>query len=189
MKLLITIENIKEFRPLSASLPAARLQPYIQEAQQLDLKRLLGNALYYDFMTNYDNVSATYDKYRDLLNGKAYTYAGNTVEHPGLTGYLSYCTLARFMANNQVNATSFGVVQKDWDGSTPVDAQTIRQVVSELRSNALALEDDIRNFLSANATTYSLWAPDGPSPNTGAMFFDPDDAQAQASNGRTLISW
>ena len=189
MKLLITRDNIREFRPLPKSMEPARILPYIQEAQQLELKRLLGDAFYLDFMTNYDNASVTYDKYRDLLNGKTYSYGGNTIEHPGLTGFLAYHTLAKFINNNQVNATSFGVVVKEWEGSKPVESASIRQVVTELRSNALALQADIEKFLSANASTYPLWAPTGPVPASGAMFFDPDDDNRQAANGRDLISW
>ncbi len=190
-KLIITIDNIREFRPLPASMQAARILPYIQEAQQIDLKNLLGDALYLDFMTKFDDSAqgATYTAYQDLLNGKSYSYAGQNVEHPGLVGFMAYSALARFFANNQVNATSFGVVQKEWEGSTPVSSDMIRQTVTELRSNALALRADIEKYLTANSTTYPLWAPkDGPVTN-GAMFFDPDDEQMKAANGRDLISW
>lgn len=188
-KLIITVDNIKEFRPLPNQLAPARILPYIMEAQQIDLKQLLGDALFLDFMTNYDNVSATYDKYRDLLNGKTYSYGGQSIEHPGLVGFLAYSTLVRFTLNNQVNSTSFGVVQKEWEGSTPVSGDVLRQTVAELRSNALALKADIEKYLSANSTAYPLWAPQDSPVTNGAMFFDPDNENMKAANGRDLISW
>src|SRR5262245_19626246 len=144
-KLCFTIDNLKEFRPLPAAMPAARILPYMAEAQQIDLKALLGDALYLDFITKFDDASqgATYTAYQELIKGKTYIYGGRTVEHPGLIGFLSYSALARFFANNQVNATSFGVVQKEWEGSSSVDANNILHTVTELRSNALAFKADI----------------------------------------------
>jgi hypothetical protein len=190
MKLIITIDNIREFRPLARTIDPARIQPYIQEAQQIDLKQLLGPALYLDFYTKYDDSSqgATYTAYQELLKGKTYTYGGKSIEHPGLIGYLVYSALARFMPNNQVNATSFGVVMKDWEGSTAVDANMMRQVVTELRSNALAFKADIEKFLSSNPTNYPLYAPSDGSFNNGPMFFDPDNDQMYHRSGRTLDS-
>ena len=46
----------------------SRLNVAIQEAQDSDLKQMLGYAMYYDMLKNH---SAT--KYTDLLNGKEYT--------------------------------------------------------------------------------------------------------------------
>lgn len=177
MKLLITIENICEFRPLSKGIPAVRIQPYIQEAQQFDLKRLLGDPLYVDFMTYFDNADVAYDKYRDLLNGKNYVVDGNTIEHPGLRGYLSYMTLARFFNNNQINVTKYGLVEKNGEDSTPLDWKAIAAAVAEIRSNGLNLQVDIQKYLRSNPTTYPLYNyQDGSaSGQLGVKFFDPDD--------------
>lgn len=192
MKLIITLQNMKEFRAFSEDIPEARILPYIQEAQQLDLKRLLGAPLYVDFLGKYDNsIDPMYSAYQDLLKGKNYTYGQTTVEHPGLIGYLSYCALARFYGNNQINITKFGMVQKMGDQSQALDAAAIASAVSELRANALALQHEIIQYLYTNGTTYPLYNyQDGSAMGqTGARFFDPDAPATAATNGRTLISW
>lgn len=189
-KFVITIDNIREFRPIAKTIDATRIGSYIQEAQQIDLKQLLGDALYLDFMTKFDDSTqgATYTAYQELLKGKTYTYGGRSIEHPGLIGFLAYSALARFFANNQINATSFGVVQKDWEGSTPIDAKTLQMTITEIRSNALAFKADIEKFLSSNPTTYPLYAPDESAPGNGPMFFDPDNDTLYHRSGRTLES-
>lgn len=189
-KLCFTIDNIREFRPIAKTITSERVTPYMKEAQQIDLKELLGDALYLDFMTKFDdsNQGATYTAYQELLKGKIYMYGGRSIEHPGLIGFLAYSALAHFFANNQINATSFGIVQKDWEGSTPVDAATLRQTITELRSNALAFKADIEKFLSANSVTYPLYSPGDTMPGNGPMFFDPDNDTLYHRSGRTTES-
>lgn len=194
MKLLITIENIKEFRPMSSSIPQERITPYIQEAQQFDLKRLMGDPFYTDFMARFDNpADGKYAAYQALLKGTTYTINGNSVEYPGLIGYLSYMSLARFFNNNQINVTKYGLVSKDMDQSTQLDWKAIAAAVAEIRANALNLQVDIRQFLmaSVNAGVYPLFSfQDGSAlQQTGVKFFDPDDNFPLNTNGRTLISW
>lgn len=193
MKLVITLDEMREFRPISKGIDAGRIQPYIQEAQQFDLKRLLGDPLYVDFMAKFDVAGdPQYANYQTLLKGTSYTYNNTSIEHPGLIGYLSYHALARFFNNNQVNAVKYGLVVKETDQSTPIDWKVIAASVSELRSNALALQADIQKYLRYNPALYPLYQyNDGSaSGQTGPRFFDPDDVNGGSRPGdRTLISW
>lgn len=149
--LLITIDDIREYRPVS-SLDAKRIDPYILEAQENDLRPVLGDALYFDFLTNIDTT-----KYRDLLNGKNYIINSNYVEFPGIKPMLCYYSLARIVVNNPLNITSYGVVQKTVNESQPVDAAMLGKLVTELRSVALSYQNRLKDFLLNNMTTYTLY--------------------------------
>jgi hypothetical protein len=189
-KQLITIEQIRQFRPASKSIPADRITPYIYEAQQHDLKPLLGDALYYDFMTRYDqSADPKYSAYQDLLNGVAYQYGNITIEHPGLTAFLVYFTLSHFYVNNQVNVTPFGLTTKKTDESDPVDAKMMANAIAELRAIALSYQADIVKFLTTKGAVYPLYNyQDGSAlGNVSVKFFDPDDNR-NPGNGRTLTS-
>jgi hypothetical protein len=191
-KLLISVSNISEFRPMAKEIPADRITPYIQEAQQFDLKRLLGDPLYLDFLAKFDSsVDPQYTNYQNLLNGVNYTYGNLTLANPGLIGYLSYSTLVRFYNNNQINATRYGLVQKTNDQSQPLDWKAIAVAVAELRSNALAFQEDIIKYLMANASSFPLYAyQDGSAlGQTGVKFFDLNSDNYPAQNGRTLTSF
>lgn len=149
--LLITIDDIREYRPVSM-LDAKRVDPYILEAQENDLRPVLGDALYFDFLANIDTT-----KYRDLLNGKTYTINSNSVDFPGIKPMLCYYSLARIVINNPLNITSYGVVQKTVNESQPVDSSTLGRLVTELRSVALSYQNRLKDFLSYNLTTYTLY--------------------------------
>ena len=190
-KLIISPSNIVEFRPLAKDIPADRIMPYIQEAQQIDLKQLLGDALWLDFLNRFDvTADSKYADYQKLLVGSTYTYGTITLENPGLIGYMCYMTLARLYANNQISATKYGLVQKLNDQSQPLDAKAVQNAITELRSNALALQVDIIKFLSTNGTLYPLYAyqTGAAQGQNGAKFFDLNDS-GNPYNGRTLNSF
>jgi len=53
--LLITLEDLKQYRPM-ADINLARVESYIREAQDNDLKEFIGPALYYDLLINVDTI-------------------------------------------------------------------------------------------------------------------------------------
>jgi hypothetical protein len=148
---LITIEDIKEIRPM-AQLDVKRVDPYITETQENDLRPIMGDAFFYDFITNYTDA-----KYRELLNGKTYTKNGYSIFFPGLKPMLCYFALARITQNNAINLTSYGIVQKDMSGSQPVDQRIIGALVTELRDVANSYQSRLIDFLNYNQTTYPLF--------------------------------
>lgn len=153
-QLLITIEDIKQYRPM-ADITLARVDSYIREAQVNDLKEFLGAPLYYDLLVN-----GTTTENRDLLNGKVYTIPGSvpiTIPFNGLVPIIVYHSLARIVINNQANITSFGVVSKTTGQSQPIDSSTLKQMVTELRSIAVSYQNEAEKFLNANASSYPLW--------------------------------
>src|SRR5947207_1924821 len=99
--LLISINDIKEFRPI-AEIVSDRVNAYILEAQENDLRPALNNALYLDFVKNYETT-----KYQELLFGKEWTYEGQVQQFNGVRPMLVYFSLARLAINNQMNITSF----------------------------------------------------------------------------------
>lgn len=192
MKILITKQHLDEFRPISGFIDIDRINPYIQEAQSFDLKQLLGPALFVDFMAKYDNdgLGAIYTAYQNLLKGSTYTVSGRTYEHPGLIGFLVYCTLARFYNGQQTNVTRYGLVGLQGEGMTPLDARAVAAEVAQLKANALSFAEEIRDFLAANASTYPLYSSvnDMTIGGNGAMFFDLNDNPTPGvnTNNRTI---
>lgn len=164
---LITPTQIKSYRP-TADLDDGRVTPFIIEAQQNDLRPVLNDALYYDLMTKFTaTADPMYAAYRDLINGKAYDYNGNTVYFSGIKPMLAYYTLARFIVNNPVNITRFGLVQKVNAQSEPIPQATINALVNELRSTAMNYQNELIKFLETKASTYPLYNEGGSSENIG----------------------
>jgi len=153
----ISLADIKQYRP-TAELDGMRWEPFALEAHDLDLRPILGDGLYYDFMTKYKTVAdPMYADYQTLLNGGSYTYNGQTIYFDGIKPLMVYLTLSRFVQNNPVHITRFGIVQKTSPQSQPVEATMLRQVVNELKSNASNYRNQVETFLLQNQTTYPLY--------------------------------
>lgn len=175
-KILISIDDLVRYRPTSKSIPLDRIQPYIRETQQQDLLPLLGDTLYYDFLTNFDNSSSPmYQSYQYLLYGRVYTPAGlsSNISYEGIIPMISYYTLARYYENSQVNATSYGLVQKSNEYSTSVSAQVVQASTDYLRSLGLSYQHEVKRFLSNYSTTYTLYSTGvkGLTQDIGVKFF------------------
>jgi hypothetical protein len=170
-RVLITLNDIKQLRP-TAELDGVRWEPYCLEAQDQDLRPILGDGLYYDFMNEvFDTGGDMYSSYQSLLNGVAYTLNGQTVYYDGLKPMLIYFTLARFVQNNPIHITRFGVVTKVVAQSQTVDPQILRQLVNELRSNALTYKNQTDTYLLQNSSTYTLYNGNDTYQKTSFNFF------------------
>lgn len=143
---------------MSANIDQTRIEPYIQEAQYSDLRPLLNDVLYLDFLKKVNDTTAPeYQAYQDLLNGREYVHDGNTLEYPGLKPMIAYYTYARFITKNPVHITRFGAMQKVNDQSEPVDPALLKINVNEARSLGLMYQDQAKEFLDRNIDTYPLW--------------------------------
>lgn len=171
-RVIITLDDVKALRP-TAELDGQRWEPFALEAQDLDLRPVLGDSLYFDLMSKWFNtVDTMYSSYQTLINGGSWTYGGDTIYFDGLKPFVVYKTLARFIQNNPVNITRFGVVNKVVNGSQPVDAQIIRQVVNEMNSNAQTYQNQILLYLNDNVTTYTKFKGEQTSNRTGFRMFN-----------------
>jgi hypothetical protein len=176
-KKLITIEDLILYRPLSKNIPVERIESYIEEAQEIDLRAVLGDSLYYDFMLKFDNTGdAMYTKYQELLKGKVYIANGVTKEYPGIIPMLAHYTLARFYENNAINVTRFGLTAKVTEESTPISDAALAKAVSSIRSVGIAYQNRVEDFLNTVArvdyTLYNSAGVDSQLNNTGVKFFD-----------------
>ncbi len=168
---IITLKDIQALRP-TAELDGVRWEPFCLEAQDQDLRPILGDGLYYDFMNEvFDTGDDMYANYQNLLNGVAYTLNGQTVYFDGLKPMVVYFTLARLVQNQQVNITRYGVVTKVIPQSQPTDAQTIRQVVNELKSNAITYKNQVDTYLLQNQSTFTLYIGSNTCINTSFRMF------------------
>ena len=167
VKYLITATDIKTYRP-TAVLDDVRVQPFILVAQRLDLRPVLNDALYYDFLTKFDEEEDDmYAAYQNLLVGDDYTYNAQTIQFDGVKAMLSCFALARFVAANPVNITRMGITVKQSDQSTPADASLIRMTVNELRSAGMEYQNQLVQYLETMASTYPLYNTGGGSENAG----------------------
>lgn len=154
MPLLLSATDFAPYKELSSNLDdGVRLHPYIAQAQQFDLKPLIGELFYKNLVDNQDSTPHTL-----LLAGGGYGFDGNTYEFSGLKAVLVFFAYARFLENQNINITRFGVVYKNnSDVSERVDEKTLQRLINQAREQALAYWAECVMFLNRKRSSYPFW--------------------------------
>lgn len=151
---IITKADISDLYDIGANLNDNRINPHILRAQQNDLAPILGEALYYLFVEDYDGSAFTTAKYINLFNGTNYTLNGKDIYFRGVKPMLVSFAYARLIANNQTFITRGGVVSKDVEASQKLEERIILQKARNAKSDALALQAGLEEYLNNNLSTY-----------------------------------
>ena len=149
---LITLADISAVKSISLNTNEVKqINPHILEAQNFDLRDLIGDEFYLDLIANIGD-------YTLLFNGGTYTHNGKGYYLDGIKQYLVYCTYARYTANSGIIATPTGMVAKTSQYSDQVSEKTIARIVEQARSGASFCENSIRLFLDRKRVDYPFWS-------------------------------
>lgn len=153
--MILNYNDIRNVRPIAENInDPARLEPYIREAETLRLVDAIGANLYRwldetDFSGlgpfQYGDVSITKDQYAAAMEGGYYD--GGRSE--GLKIAIAYIAYSRFIVNNPINPTAFGVRYKDGEFSTRVEDNIIIRSSNEARNIGEAYLEKAINHLKA----------------------------------------
>jgi len=136
--MIATTDDIRGIRPIAVNLnDTKRMQPYLAETEKLQIIDCLGAKLYRAIdtnegntlsYTNYAGSDVEFDatEYSSLLNGGYYEYDDCTYYCGGLIPAIVYLAYARFVLNNSLNVTAFGVTVKQGQLSEPADTKAVQ---------------------------------------------------------------
>lgn len=150
--MLINKTEIAKHREVARNVRDDKINPFIEDAELLDLKPLLGNKLYMALTTNY-----TDQRFIDLLEPKEFEVDGVPYKHQGLMKVLSIFAYARYIIQGSFTDTAFGFVQKSNQDSTPVSESSKRNIYQQDRQTATSYFSDISLYLSYNVSRYPEW--------------------------------
>src|SRR5476651_1130323 len=159
---LINQTTFQQYEDITVNIKPERLKVFIKKAQELDLKPFLGHALYYDFLSHFNEDGTLQDDapqpYKDLLNGTEYLDDyGHIVLYEGLAPTMVYFTFARFIENDAVHYTATGPVIKRHENGDALSSPEVVKLVQQQRSIANAYANDIEKFLWDNKSDFPLW--------------------------------
>ena len=153
--MILNSNDIRNVRPIAENInDPARLEPYIGEAETLRLVDAIGANLYKwldetDFSgpgpLQYGDVTITKNQYTAVMEGGYYD--GGRSE--GLKIAIAYIAYSRFIVNNPINPTAFGVRYKDGEFSTRVEDNIIIRSSNEARNIGEAYLEKAINHLKA----------------------------------------
>lgn len=150
--MLITRTDVATYNQISKSIDDNLINNAIVESELLDLKPLLGELLYNDFVTNSAN-----QKYLDLLNGKIYSYDGNDYTTQGIKPVLSKFSYARYIPFSGEKDTPFGLVNKNSQYSNQSEFSKKKAMAKLAQQTGYEYFKSVRDFLNRNSDIYPFW--------------------------------
>ena len=173
-KLLAVKDDFVSFRDISANLKEVRLNVFIREAQTIELRGFIGKELWLLIQNDYDEVLKTFtdERFEKLWFGADFNnYAGVEVRFNGLMNALIYFAYARFMNQQQVNVSRFGVESVQNDISEDITTPQIRAKAKDALQVALAYQGDCKEFLEAEKLIYPEYVESNTKPKKTSFSF------------------
>ncbi|MDH6354490.1 hypothetical protein M2132_000818 [Dysgonomonas sp. PH5-45] len=160
MKQLTTIEQIKQnTRFVSKHVDDGRIGLCIDEAERLDVKPQLGDALYVQLKEwAGDNPPAGLPDFAQLMDGGQYEDCrGNLREFAGLRMALNYYVYARLVRQTSFSVTRFGFVEKQDQYSTQAELQERLAAEKDARTVADTYMGECLAYLQARKDHFAAF--------------------------------
>ena len=119
--MIITVEDIRAVRHIAHNIDNGRVDMYIREAEILDVVPAISAELY-EVLDAGENLTTEQEM---MLNGGYYYDGCAKCKFEGLKVATAYLAYARFMRNNQVNVTPYGVVTKIGEESATTEHRIV----------------------------------------------------------------
>lgn len=158
MSLVTAAEMSTMVHEMSTNIESTKITPYIEEAQEFDIKDVLGELLYVDMLAN---LSAA--NYVKLLTGGNYTVSGKVYSFKGLKHAIAYFAFGRMIPFLAFNVTRSGIrtkANRGLDGDVSVDAERkeLADFSTSCKNKGIALLNDCIRFIERNSSDYPLYS-------------------------------
>ncbi len=156
---LVTLTDLAAYKYVADSAKNSAIWPqFVTEAQQLDVKHWLGDALLNEICTQAATSPESISSLNEiLLAGGSYVYQGNTYLFQGLKAAIIYYAFARFTSRLPYNYTQAGLTVKDTDFSTPASDKAVQRLSTEAMLTAASIKDEVVLYLKRNSSSYPLF--------------------------------
>ena len=145
---LIQFSDISAVKDVSYHLEDRATQ-YINEAEFIDLKPLLGERFYYDVVSN-----ASESGYNILVNGGNYDFDGISITCPGLKKVLIEYAYARIVFFGNDHSTPFGLVEKVYQDGKNVERGRLKEIYKATQQIAYQYWLEVKLYLERNVSDF-----------------------------------
>jgi hypothetical protein len=154
---IITKADIQSYWNVPNTVLDDRVNIAILEAQQSDLKRVLGDPFYYAFIEDYNGTTFATPNYQTLFDGSNYVYQGDTIYFSGVEQLLSTYSYIQLAKNNKIHVVRAGVVVKSVEQSETAENFELRSVLRKAYDQSGRLEAEITQYLYEKRSLYPLY--------------------------------
>lgn len=168
--LLITIDDIREFKQLSSNTDVnSKVKFQIREAQEFDLRGLLGDDFYHDFVSKFDAQFQGADAYKTLFDGGTYEYNDKTYSFAGVRAVLVYYAYSRIIQEIDINVGPHGMRIKTDEFSDRASEKEISRKVGQAISGAQVYAQQLVDYLNRKSIDFTLWKGTNQNIKTGSF--------------------
>lgn len=154
-KYLITFDEVSLLaRSMSIHIEQEKIETYIRESEDIDIKTALGDALFIDLQEHSE-------KYELLMNGGVYEDKDGKHVLTGLKTALAYYAYARLVKNGDGNVTRYGYTNKDDEYSSRPDNKQLVMAYNDAFSIADSYMKECLLYLDAHKSEYPLYKGNG----------------------------
>lgn len=150
---LINKGNFAAYKTISKGVDLERIEQFILEAQDQDLKSIMCRPFFFDVLKNYQ-----VDKYQKLIHGEEYTDANeNVIQFQGLKPVLVHFAHALYVMRGDIQdtATIMGRKKNEFsDGLTPVER---RDIYTRSRQVAMTYWNEVLYYLKKKENDFLVW--------------------------------
>lgn len=156
---LVTKADLANYKYVADSVKtAAAWEQFVQEAQLMDVKPWLGDALLVELLAQAATVPPTFTaENTTLLNGGTYTYQNKTYLFQGLKACIIYFAFGRFTGRTPYNYTAAGLTVKETEFSSPASDKAVQRLATEALLTATSIKEDVQLYLRRNSSKYPLF--------------------------------
>jgi hypothetical protein len=170
--MICRIEDIERERQISSNIPTQTLHSFIRETENIRVIPVIGYR-WHEILDEYCagaqsrrdipdderftiavgqpvvvEADGTNPHYELLLRGGAWTdRSGNEHYCYGLRRAIALLTYARFVIQNQLNVTAFGVVMKITESSTPIEFESIKMACNTADKTGSQYLHSVKEFI------------------------------------------
>lgn len=159
-KQLTDVESVKTtVRPMSTHIDENKINIYIDESQQQDIKNALGDNLFIDLLryVNREDDSLVNEAYENLLRGGIYTNGDDEFIFSGLEKALKYFVYARLVKHGDRNLSRIGLMQDQSEHSSHAELKEKQDEYRDAFSIAEELMNDCLRYIRHNSEKFPKW--------------------------------
>lgn len=150
--LIVTKADFSNYIEISGNMHTAKIDPRILQAQDFDLRELMGDKFYWSFMSNRGSAANV-----QLENGSVYFYGDTLYTFYGLKPVVVYYAASRIAKGLDMHFTPNGVMQKRNDFSDHMETKDIAWTAHQQINQGQAYWNMCRDYLDRNKERYPLW--------------------------------
>jgi len=161
--LFIKRADFDTYRDISKNIKDEKLDAFIREAQMVEVRGFLGQPLWTAMQIDWNELTTGFNdqRFNDLWFGTDYiNYAGVNIRFNGYIASAIYFAYGRFINQQQVNVSRFGVESVQNEISVDISNPQVRLKERDSSQVAFAYQNDCIAFLKSFPSLYPEFTPD-----------------------------